>query len=138
MQQRWASQLYLSNPSQAFKISLVIIGIFVGILLFWWLIKKRHQPQFKEYLKNNPRPKEVTDAGEIKKILGKAQVQVLPAILVNIGLLIGSIWLFHQFLDNGNLATYIISITIFLAFVFTLSGIDQAIFVLKLLFQPQK
>ena len=67
MQQRWASQLYLNNPSQAFKTSFVIIGILVGILLFWCLLKKRHQPLFREYMKKKPSPKEVTDTGEIKK-----------------------------------------------------------------------
>ena len=128
----WRPQLYLNDPSQVFKISLIIIVIVIGALLLGLLVKKRYQPQFKEYLENEPDSKVVENKVEIKRIRDSAQLQSLIIIFISISFLIWSVFIFNQFLDDGNLRTYIFAAILFLVFSFMSSRMDHSVFILKL------
>ena len=131
----WRQHLYLNDPSQFFRISLVITGVATGVslsLLLWLLIRKKYMPQFEEYSKSMPHPKEVKNADDIKKILGIAQTQALLSTLVSIGLLFWSISLFNRFLDEANLEAYTLATILFLSSSALFSRMDHTVFILKL------
>lgn len=124
-------ELYLYNPTLNFKILLILVSVFAGILLLWLSIKKRDQPQFEEYMSRDPTPEEVKSTADIPKILTTAQLVMLLIIFLSIGLAIGSIILFSRFFDDSNLATYALATTVLLGCSYFSSRIDQAIFILK-------
>jgi len=124
-------ELYLYNPTTSFKILLILVSVFAGILLLWLSIKKRDQPQFEEYMRRGPTPEEVKSIDDIPKILTTAQLVMLFIIFLNIGLVIGSIILFSRFFGDSNLATYTLATTLLLVFSYFFSRMDHAVFILK-------
>ena len=133
--QRQRPQLYLNDPSQVFIVSLIVASIVVGLLLLWmmvFLIKKKYQPQFKDYIKSKPRPKEIENIHDKKKILDTAQAHALIALLVCVGFLIWSISAFNRFMTDENLETYISAMIPFLFSLALFSVIDRYVFILKL------
>jgi len=131
--QRNYAQLYLNEPSEVLKISLIIMSIVVGILLWLVSVKKRYQPLFKEYLKQKPRPTEIKNIDEIKKSLDRTRSTALMTLLLTSSLFIWSVVLFNRFLtDTDHLSTYIFATLLFLTASYFSSRIDHALFILKL------
>lgn len=128
--QTWRSQLYLYSPTQNFKVLIIILVLLIGALLLWLLIKKRYQPQLKEYLKEYP--EEIICKSDRDKVLNKALGQVIMIMLASVFSLVFSSLLFYRFLNDSNLVTFFTAALLFLVFSATLSRMDHAIFILKL------
>jgi len=128
--QSWSSQLYLHSLTQNLKVLLILVAILMGATLFWFLIKKRYQPQLKEYLKKNP--EEIECKGDKEKILNKALGQVIMVMLASVVFLVFSSLRFNRFLSDSNLGTFITATLFFLVFSTSLSRMDHAAFILKL------
>ena len=112
------TRLYLNDPSKNFKILMVIIGIVVGILIFFILKINNQKFQLEEYLKEYPDSEKITEKDEINDIMIRAKIRALLIVVVTIGLLIWSIFTYRNFWDYHNFSSYLWATSLFiLAFV---------------------
>lgn len=122
-------QLYRDDLSDGFKFLLITITILVGMGLVWIVWRMSYEPQLDVYLEHTPQPEEVKD---VNSGLNKAFYRPLISIICMVGFLIGSIYLFSQFLNNSNLMTYVLASAVFLLFLSVATIFKTAIIIIKL------
>jgi len=124
------SKLYLDDPPMGFKFFLILIAIIVTGLLWFGLLKKRSDGiHMKEYLKQQPKL-EVVDNANIA--LNKGLLRAVLTIIFIIIFLIGSVYVFNQFLNDSNLMTYALATLSLNLLSVTIAILKSAVFILKL------
>lgn len=126
------TRFYLNAPSSNLKILMAIIGIIMGILMFIVLKKKGQGLHITAYLKKYPDSKEVTKKDEIDKIMNQAQKRAAIVVVVTIGLLVWSVFMYKQFWNYHNFGAYLWAIALFTISSAAASLWQTALLVLKL------
>jgi len=127
-----STRFYLNSPSNYFKILAASIGILLGILVFLVLRKKGQGLHITEYLEKYPSLEEITRKDEIDEIMNKAQIRSIMVIVVTMGLLIWSMFIYRQFWNYHNFGAYLWATAIFIISSTTASLWKTVLFVLKL------
>ena len=123
---------YLDDLPRNLKILITIIGILVGILMFYVLKIKNQGLHIKKYLQQYPDSVKVTKKDEIDKIMNKAQTRSTLIMGVTIGLLIWSIFIYRQFWNQHNFGSYLWATALFMVASATASLWKNARFIMKL------
>jgi len=118
---------YLDTTCQ--QIFLVLAGILIGFLIFILVRMKRYGLHLEKYLQQLPEPKEVHD---IEKALDKGYLSAIQTAVVTIITLFGSIYMCNQFLNNGNLISYLWTLAWFSIFSWFSALLKGAKFAFKL------
>ena len=129
---RLSTRFYLDDPSSNFKIMMIVIGILMGILIFFVLKKKNEGFQTKVYLKQYPDSEKVIEKDEIEMIMTRAQIR---AALVMVGVIVLPVWSVHmyrQFWNYHNFGSYFWATSSFIATSATASLWKNVRFVSKL------
>jgi len=128
---QFRSQLYIGEVSQGFKILLIVIGILIGISMFWlkMMLNKKNILHLDDYFKKRPQSVDVSD---INRVIGKAVIAAIGILAFIFGGAIGSIINFNQFLNSSNLSTYFWAVLLFAIFSFSIAEIRTVVLVFEL------
>ena len=109
-----STHLYLDDPSGKIKILMLIIGILLGILMFFVLKKKSQNLKIEAYLKKYPDSERITERDKIDEIMNRTQTRAMLIVVGATGAFIWSVFTFRQFWDYHNFGLYLFATSLFI------------------------
>lgn len=121
--------LYLNVTLQYLKFPFMLVGILIGFLMFSLIQRIRYGLQLDKYLKQIPPPKEIHN---IDAVLDKAHSTAKLTVVIALGFLLASIYMWNQFFNDGNLISYFWALIWFIYFSGFSALLKGAKFIVKL------